>query len=613
MRFVLAILAFVVAATMIVLGIAQRTVFLGPSTYAIETTLDSDLPYTVIDGGVLVSEEGQQSLTVSGTDTVFVSYGRTADVVAWLGDASYNDLTRDEQSGELVAEAVVPEPEDDASDEAPDAVPTTREEIDAQIALDDPRGSDLWLAEHSEEGAVVTTINVPEDVSVLIASDGTEPAPPNVGISWPLNNATPWAGPLIAGGILLLIAGLVLYLLGIHQMRKSRGPRRKGISAGPGMEKMPKVPKPTRYKSDKRHGSAPKRQRSPKRSMIALVPIALVSSLALSGCSAGYWPDFSSSSTPSATPTDGEADLEADEQPAPAVTTPQLERIIARISTTAVEADQALSADIAATRFVGPALDERTANYAIRAKIPDYAPAPAIPSSPGGLTLPQATDTWPRTVMSVVQDEADPSAAPTAIVLVQAAPRVNYHVEYAVRLEPQAEIPEVAPATIGAAQLPPDSAFLLLPPDQLAAAYADIITNGDASEFAPLFSADADTLRGVIAADREAKKTGLPTTASIEFSVAAGDGPPVALATNDSGALVSVDIAETEVVKPLEVGAKIKTSGAVSALSGLTETEKGVQSTYSDQLLFYVPPAGSTDQIRLLGFSQGLTAAVQLP
>lgn len=613
MRFVLAILAFVVAATMIVLGIAQRTVFLGPSTYAIETTLDSDLPYTVIDGDVLVSEEGQQSLTVSGTDTVFVSYGRTTDVLAWLGDASYNDLTIDEDSGELVAEEVTPEPADEAPDGAEETAPLTPEEVAAEIALDDPRGSDLWLAEHSEEGAVVTTINVPEDVSVLIASDGTEPAPPNVGISWPLNNATPWAGPLIAGGILLLIAGLVLYLMGIHQMRKSRGPRRKGISAGPGMEKMPKVPKPSRYKSDKRHGSAPKRQRSPKRSMIAFVPIALVSSLALSGCSAGYWPDFSSESTPSATPTEGELELEADEQPAPAVTTPQLERITARISTTAVEADQSLNADLAATRFVGPALDERKANYAIRAKIPDYAPAPAIPSSPGGLILPQATDTWPRTVMSVVQDEADPSVAPTAIVLVQESPRVNYHVEYAVRLEPQAEIPEVAPATIGAAQLPPDSAFLLLPPDQLAAAYADIITNGEASEFAPLFDADGDTLRGVIAADREAKKTGLPTTASIEFSVAAGNGPPVALATNDSGALVSVDIAETEVVKPLEVGAKIKTSGAVSALSGLTETEKGVQSTYSDQLLFYVPPAGSTDQIRLLGFSQGLTAAVQLP
>lgn len=610
MRFVLAILAFVVAATMIVLGIAQRTVFLGPSTYGIETSVDSELPYTVIDGDVLVSEEGQQSLTVSGSDTVFVSYGRTADVLAWLGDASYNELTIDEESGELVDAVVEPEPTDTPQDETGELTP---EQVTEQLAFDDPRGSDLWLAEHSEEGAVVTTINVPEDISVLIASNGTDPAPSNIEISWPLDNATPWAGPLIAGGILLLIAGLVLYLLGINHMRKSRGPRRKGITAGPGMEKMPKVPKPSRYKSDKRHGSAPRRQRAPKRTMVALIPVALVSSLALSGCSAGYWPDLSSDSTPSATPTDGEIELEADDQPAPAVTTPQLERITARISTTATEADESLNADLAATRFVGPALDERKANYLIRAKIPEYASAPSIPSSPGGLTLPQATDTWPRTVMTVVQDEANPTAAPTAVVLVQASPRENYHVEYAVRLEPQAEIPEVAPATIGAAQLPPDSAFLLLPPNQLAAAYADIITNGDNSEFAPLFSGDADTLRGVIAADREAKKGALPTTASIEFSVAAGSGPALALATNDSGALVSVNIAENEVVKPLEVGAKIKTTGAVSALSGITETEKGVQSTYGDQLLFYVPPAGSTDQIRLLGFSQSLTAAVQLP
>ncbi|AWB86716.1 hypothetical protein [Mycetocola zhujimingii] len=609
MRFVLAILAFVVAATMIVLGIAQRTVFLGPSTYGIETSVDSELPYTVIDGDVLVSEEGQQSLTVSGSDTVFVSYGRTADVLAWLGGASYNELTLDEESGELVDAVVEPEPADTPQEQDGELTP---DQVTAQMELDDPRGSDLWLAEHSEEGAVVTTINVPEDISVLIASNGTDPAPSNVEISWPLDNATPWAGPLIAGGILLLIAGLVLYLLGINHMRKSRGPRRKGITAGPGMEKMPKVPKPSRYKSDKRHGSAPRRQRAPKRTMVALIPVALVSSLALSGCSAGYWPDLSSDSTPSATPTE-EIELEAEDQPAPAVTTPQLERITARISTTATEADETLNADLAATRFVGPALDERKANYLIRAKIPEYASAPSIPSSPGGLTLPQATDTWPRTVMTVVQDEENPTAAPTAVVLVQASPRENYHVEYAVRLEPQAEIPEVAPATIGAAQLPPDSAFLLLPPNKLAAAYADVITNGDNSEFTSLFSGDADTLRGVIAADREAKKAALPTTASIEFSVAAGSAPALALATNDSGALVSVNIAENEVVKPLEVGAKIKTTGAVSALSGITETEKGVQSTYGDQLLFYVPPAGSTDQIRLLGFSQSLTAAVQLP
>ncbi|MCP2030585.1 hypothetical protein L1277_000649 [Okibacterium sp. HSC-33S16] len=612
MRFVLAILAFVVAATMIVLGIAQRTVFLGPSTYAVETTVKGDLPYTVIDGKVLVSEPGQQTLTVSGSDTVFVSYGRTADVAAWLGDAAYNRMSIDDESGELVSKAVTPGTKADPESTPEDNTAPTDEELAAQeAALDDPRGSDLWLAEHSEEGAVLTTINVPEDVSVLIASDGTEPAPAKVSVSWPLDNATPWAGPLITAGIVLLLVGLALYLLGIHHMRKSRGPRRKGISAGPGMEKMPKVPKPSRYKSDKRHGSAPKRPA--KRSMIAVIPIMLVSSLALSGCSAGFWPDLSPDSSPSSTPTASALEAEPEEdQPAPAVTTPQLERIIARISTTTLEADQAMNADLAATRFVGPALDERKSNYAIRAKIPEHPQSPVIPSSPGGLTLPQATDTWPRTVMSVVQDEADPTSAPTAIVLLQASPRSNYQVEYAMRLEPQAEIPEVAPATIGAAQVPPDSSFLLLPPNKLGSAYADIITNGENSEFAALFDGEGDTLRGVIASDREAKKAALPTTASIEFSVAAGTAPPVALATNESGSLVSINIAETEVVKPLEVGAKIKPSGAVAALSGLTETEKGVQSTYSDQLLFYVPPAGSSEKIRLLGFSQALTAAAEL-
>ena len=75
---------------------------------------------------------------------------------------------------------------------------------------------------------------------------------------------------------------------------------------------------------------------------------------------------------------------------------------------------------------------------------------------------------------------------------------------------------------------------------------------------------------------------------------------------------MAVNIVETEVVKPVDTGAKIKPAGVISALSGVTETEKGVQSTYTDQLLFYVPPAGSSETIRLLGFSQALTKAAEL-
>jgi hypothetical protein len=612
-RFVFAILAFVVAAAMIVLGIAQHTIFLGPSTYAIDTTVKGDLPYTVISGEELTAQPGQQSLTVSGSDEVFLAYGRTADVLAWLGESPYNALTVDIENDSLKSSVVTPEPSGESPEPREDDEPLTEDEQAAADALANPAGSDLWLAEYIEEGALVQTISVPDDVSVLLASNGTDPAPDRVEVSWPLDNATPWAGPLIVGGILLLLIGLVLYLLGIQHMRKSRGPRRKGVTAGPGMEKMPKVPKPSRYKSDKQHGSAPKRKRSLRKSMIAIVPITLVSTLALTGCSASSWPDFSGPEQTTATPTPTDAVLPEDEQPPPAVSAPQLERIVSRISGVALEADAERDGTLAATRFTGPALDERTANYAIRGKIADYALPTPIPASAGGLTLPQATETWPRTVLTVVHDDTDEALAPTAVVLVQDNPRANYLVQSAVRLEPEAEIPDVAPATIGTAQLPPDSTFQILPPDQLAAAYADIVTKGEESEYFELFDVEGDTLLAGIAETRATKKK-LPGTATIEFSTAAGTTDPVALATNESGAIVAVDIVETEVVKPVDTGAKIELEpdSATSALSGLTETEKGVQATYTDQLLFYVPPTGSSEKIRLLGFTQGLTKAAEL-
>ena len=619
MRFVLAILAFVVAAAMIVLGIAQHTIFLGPSTYAIDTTVKGDLPYTVISGEELTEQPGQQSLTVSGSDEVFLSYGRTADVLAWLGDSPYNALTVDTETNSLTSSVVTPEPVEGDNPEptppdgeaTPDAEPTEEEQAAAE-ALANPAGSDLWLAEYSEEGALVQTISVPADVSVLLASNGTDTAPNTVEVSWPLDNATPWAGPLIAGGILLLLIGLVLYLLGIQHMRKSRGPRRKGVTAGPGMEKMPKVPKPSRYKSDKQHGSAPKRKRSLRKSMVAIIPITVVSALALTGCSPSSWPDFSGNGQATATPTPTDLVVPEDEQPPPAVSGPQLKRIVSQISGVAIEADGARNAELAATRFTGSALAERAANYTIRGSIADYGAPTPIPASAGGLTLPQATETWPRTVLTVVHDDTDEALAPTAVVLVQQSPRSNYLVQSAVELEPEAEIPDVAPATIGTAQLPPDSTFQVLPPDQLAGAYADIVTKGAESEFAELFDIEGDTLLAGIAASRAQKEKDLPGTATITFSTAAGTTEPVALATNESGAIVSVDVVETEVVKPVDTGAKIKPAGALAALSGVKETEKGVQATYTDQLLFYVPPAGSSEKIRLLGFSQALTKAAEL-
>ncbi|RUQ97559.1 hypothetical protein [Labedella endophytica] len=641
MRFVLAIAAFVVAAAMIVLGIAQRTVFLPPSTVASEGVVSGGLPYTLVSGAVLNSREGSQTVTATGSDTVFVAYGRTSDVMAWLGDSEYAELSVDEETGELEttirggaeetpdatpdpSEGAAPEttdpgatapetaaPETAAPEDEGDAEAETDEGAEAEAGSDadssdetvDPRGSDLWLSEYVEDQAVIAPISVPDDVSVLIASDGEQAAPATVRLSWPVSNATPWAGPLIAGGILLLVVGLVLYLLGLNHLRKSRGPRRKGITAGPGLEQTAKPPRRRRRQ----------RRARVRASMRVGMPVLLISGLLLSGCSANYWPDLSSAGqTPE--PTDSAAIVpEATEDaPAPAVTVAQLERVISRISAVATEADADRNSELAATRFTGAALLERQSNYTTRGKVSDYAVPRTIPSSPLLLSLPQATDVWPRSVFTVVGDQEDTETPLIAMMLQQETPRSSYKVSYAVALEPNATIPESAPASIGAAFIPPDSPLMLVPPADLAAQYSDLIANGAESQFAASF-AESDPFRELIAADRATKQEQLPSTANIDFSVGPGETEPIGLSTISSGAIVAVSMMESETVKPTETGAVVKLQGAVAAIVGLEETAKGAEVQYADQLLFYVPPADSTDQVVLLGFSQSLISAKELP
>ncbi len=617
-RFVLAIAAFVVAAAMIVLGIAQRTIFLPPAAVSYEVSTDDDLAFTVIDGETMTALPGKQSVTATGSDTVFVAYARTGDITAWLGDEPYNTISFNDDKTELVSkkhEAKPAEPDPDQTETpAPDATETpdpeatddaaaSETEADDERTAPNPAGSDLWLMENIEEDAVIAPMNIPKGVSVLVASDGAHAAPSQLKLTWPSDNSTPWAGPLIVGGIIMIIVGLILYLLGINHLRRSRGPRRKGIDDGRKKGLLGRGPRPRALTGSQKSGRG--------RLRMVAVPLVLVGAISLSGCSQAFWPDFTPDprleTTATPTPTaDGE------ELPEPAVSVPQLERIMAQVSSVATEADSARDSDLAATRFAGAALTERQTNYDIREKISDYAAPEPIPASPLTISLPKATDTWPRTVITMVKDE-DPTVAPTSVVLEQKTPRDNYKVVYTQRLEPDAVVPQLAPASVGAAGIPADSAWLTMPPGELASAYADVVAKGDESEFASKFDVSNDTLIDAIASDRDTKKSELPDTATISFATKAGDSAPVSLATLNSGAIVSVSMLEVETVKPKQEGALIKIKGTtMAALAGLDETAKGIESTYSDQLLFYVPPADSEGKITLLGFSQGLLSATEL-
>src|SRR5919199_2971786 len=95
MRFVLALVAFVVAAGMIALGIAQRTVLLPPPRAVVSTHVAKDVRYVVVPGSALRSHPGQQRLHIEGDGPVFAAYGRTTDVTAWLSGEQYQRIAID--------------------------------------------------------------------------------------------------------------------------------------------------------------------------------------------------------------------------------------------------------------------------------------------------------------------------------------------------------------------------------------------------------------------------------------------------------------------------------------------------------------------------------------
>lgn len=607
MRFVWAVAAFVLATLMIGAGIAQRTVLQGPESESQSIEIDESVPYILIDGAVLNSHDGAQTLRARGDGTIFAAYGRTADMTAWLGTSDYVSVTVSD-AGTIRSEVVTaPEPETDATAEEDEAA--------AEAAPLDPHGSDLWLDEFEHDRTLITSLELPDDVSLLIAADGVEPAPTDLSLSWPTGVTTPWAGPLIVGGALVMAAGIVLYILGVRHVRRSRGPRRKGLPmahtepidlAVEGADKGVISATPAR------------RQITRGRKKLFAVPTLGLSALLFAGCSADAWPQFGS--TP--TPTPSQTVIVPEGQGAPAVTKAQAERIIARIAQTVAEADEAADLDLASTRLASAALAVRKTNYAIREELDDHPALAPIPTEGLQILLPEAFDGWPRTFLAVMESSDDKSTVIMAVT--QDDAWSDYKLRYMGNMSGDTEL-NVAPDYVGALTVAPDSPFLVLPPQELAGAYADVIDEGDDSVYAGLFDLEADTLRAQITADRadrleQFNETG-EETGTLSYDAVDGNIEAVSLGTVDSGAIVAVTIRENETVEATDDDAVIKLrdedddedtgNRIVEALTDTTSA-KGYTTTYLDQLFFFVPAQSSNESIRLLGYSSDILGAKEI-
>ncbi|WP_312167440.1 glycosyl transferase [Microbacterium sp.] len=648
MRFVWAVVAFVLAAGLIGAGIAQRTIFQGPSTQKVAVDVSEPAPFVLMDGDVLRENPGAQTLLIRGGGDIFAAYGRTADMEAWLSDTDYNHVTAgdggelDVQFVEPTADAAAPAPEETPSDGAAPETPV--EGGEAEPAGRNPAGSDLWLDSFSDTDSLITDLQLPEGVSVLIAYDGIQDAPDDIVVSWPIDNSTPLAGPLMAAGAVVLLVGLILYVLGIRHQRRGRGPRRKGpgplpvtepidvtqlppaeraaiegadASASPapveGEETQPE--KTTDGASSSPDGASKemRAQTASRRRRAFAVPAIALTALLATGCSADSWPQFGEG-TPSPTPT--ATVIAPDNQKPPAVTEAQAKRILQDAAATISEADAAMNIEVAGTRLDGPALTARTTEYALRTALPETTPPSAIPTDDVEVVLPEATDRWPRTVLVLSKSEGDDTVPPVILTMTQQDPWSTYKITNMAEMSADAVFPDVAAAWLGTSLVPDDSAFLSIPPGELAATFSDVVDAGEQSAAYGLFDDLALNLAKSIRDSRQAvvqnlADNGAAETSQTAFDIAPADTAPVSLTTLGSGAIVAVSLIDNETVTPTSADAVIRfgENAQVKALTGVTESAKGVTTRYEFQLFFSVPAQGSTEQIRLLAVRQDLLSA----
>jgi hypothetical protein len=562
MRFLIAATLFILSVSLLLLGLAQRTIWAPPAVYSLNLVGQEAQPFLIIPAEALSLMPGEPTITASASGTVFLAAGKDIDVAAWVDKTSHSIAESSADSKTL----------------------TVIEKIGTGN-FTSPAGSDLWVSEVSADALGELVVPADQDLAVLVASDGLTPAPERVRVSWPTENSTTTSDIFLGVGLSLLVIAILFNILALGKMIRNRGPRRK----------MPKAPQGPRYKPRNKGYELPRKGRRSASNKIALVPISIGLVLALSGCQSPATPI--SSKTPSESATTSVVD-----EIKPALNEQQVSRILSDIQAVVAEADASGDSSLLQTRVAGPALLFREANYLLRTKSPDVVPLPPITTSVVSITIISRTETWPRSLM-VVTGTGD--ELPQALVIQQLSPREPYKLLYIMDLLPGAEFPDVAAASDGSIPVESDSLFLKLSPLDIAAAYGDLIDKGEASEFFGIFDTTSDEFYEQIASTQKNQTESLEE-ATTQFTHSLGDDNVISLTTSDSGAIVALIMVDTWEIKPTNRNSAVTVTGDEQLLLGVEGSSRGISTEYGNMLLFYVPLASSDEKIKLLGATQTL-------
>ncbi|MEO5318391.1 hypothetical protein PV761_07375 [Arthrobacter sp. CC3] len=596
LRFKTAVALVLLGLLTLLAGVGQKTIWAPAETFTATAPADGTAaPLTVIDQKLRTLHGGTVKINVKGEGSFMLAAGRPDDVEAWVGKAAHNTVSGVSEDNKSLQIA----------------------HTEGEAAAPSPAGSDLWVTTENASGELNYTWSAPADGewSLLLASDGTKPAPSSISMTFPNDTSTPWAVPLMVLGGLLMLAGLALLVLKPRAGKPGAGGDDAGESVAdesmkdklvrraradrPAGKPGPAAPAPVEPPAEKQPGtSAFTATFTAKRAGVAMVALAAT-------IVAGTGVAAQAATTPAPSPSSSET-AGADTAPdSPVLLDAQFRRILEQVSSTVDAGDAAKDAAKLKSRVDRTELEVRTQNYKIRSQVGAYEARMPVRATKLLTTVVTSKRAWPRSVMAVTQGEGN--VVPQLLTLVQKSPRENYKLVQTTPLQPGTTFPAIGRTgteTLAA----DDKSGLLYSGAEALAGLGDRLTKADSTFKDKLVEGQSSPyIADTLAYQADVAKTGVNGNFSFTHKVSTED--TVVFRTADGGALVMGKLNFAFDGTPKAEGDKLAIGDDAAVLAGGKETSTGMVLNFAESMAVYIPPTGSKDPMKLVAATRGLVGA----
>lgn len=552
-------------------GIGQLTFWAPAETVTASTPGDTKAsPLTVIDQELIARHDGPVKIKIQGEGNFIVATGRPGDVDAWVGNTAHTTVkgvSEDQKSLEV-------------------------ESADGEPTAPSPVGSDLWVNTEDASGELDYTWNPPAEGewSLLVASDGTQPAPSSISMTFPNNATTPWAVPLIVLGIIIILVGAALPFVA----KAISNRRHDDDTHGGGEGQTTALPVTPADDAAKRRGAGAEGSTLRISAVAAATVAVLVGGTAVAA-------HATTTPSPSASASAG------DDAARPVMLESQLQRILEQVASTVDAADAAKDAAKLAPRVDKMELEVRTQNYKIRSAVSAYeARMPVRATKLQSSVISTKTD-WPRTVFALTQ--GDGNVVPQVLTLVQLSPRENYKLWGTAPLQPGTNFPSFPVPRDGTAPVSADDKTgLAYSGNEALGILGEMLTTPDSPNRSKLADGQSSPyIAGALTYQADTVKNG--TSANFKFSHTPVNNQTVVLRTADGGALVVGRLNFAFEGTPKAAGDKLILEDDSAVFAGGKETTTGMVLNFAESVAIYIPPAGSSDPMKLVAATRGLVGA----